>query len=93
MSHEKYVIETPATNPINWDIVAENIQNTDRETLMEACISAYASHVVAETRKENPELFTNPPSWEGKNHSDQSKEKMSLARKLYWEKKRNSSPN
>jgi hypothetical protein len=45
------------------------------------------------TRKENPELFTNPPSWEGKNHSDQSKEKMSLARKLYWEKKRNSSPN
>jgi len=45
------------------------------------------------TRKENPELFTNPPSWEGKNHSDLSKEKMSLARKLYWEKKRNLSPN
>jgi len=45
------------------------------------------------TRKQNPELFTNPPSFEGKNHSEIAKQKMSLARKLYWEKKRNSSPN
>lgn len=44
------------------------------------------------TRKENPELFTNPPSWEGKTHSNSSKEKMSLARKLYWEKKKKASP-
>jgi hypothetical protein len=45
------------------------------------------------TRKENPDLFANIPSFEGKTHSEKAKEKMSLARKLYWEKKRNSSPN
>jgi len=45
------------------------------------------------TRKQNPELFTDPPSFEGKTHSEIAKQKMSLARKLYWEKKRNSSPN
>jgi hypothetical protein len=43
------------------------------------------------TRKENPELFTKPPSFEGKTHSQKSKEKMILARKLYWERKKVSS--
>jgi hypothetical protein len=43
------------------------------------------------TRKENPELFTKPPSFEGKIHSQEAKEKMILARKLYWERKKASS--
>jgi hypothetical protein len=40
------------------------------------------------TRRENPELFTKPPSFEGKTHSQEAKEKMILARKLYWERKK-----
>lgn len=43
-------------------------------------------------RKENPELFTNPPSAKDRKHSEETKKKISEARKLYWEKKRNSSP-
>jgi hypothetical protein len=44
-------------------------------------------------RKENPELFTNPPSGKGRKHSEESKLKQSLVRKLYWERKKASSPS
>ena len=40
------------------------------------------------TRKEKPELFAKPPSFMGNIHSESTKEKMSLARKLYWEKRK-----
>jgi len=44
-------------------------------------------------RKENPDLFPKPPSQLGKKHSEERKLKQSLAKKLYWEKKKASSPS